>query len=142
MLEVYFSKIAKDCEISVKRIRDEIGRLAFTNLEDYVSHGEDGKITVDLSRCTREQMAAIQEFTVVSTGGTGDGKREMIVRTKIKFHSKIDALQLAARILGILKDKLEVTDNYEAMTDDELSAKARMYAIPIHAPDTDPRTAN
>jgi hypothetical protein len=58
---------------------------------------------------TRDQFAAIQEFSVDTTGGIGDGERRRVLRTRIKLSPKVPALQLLASSLKIFADKLEVS---------------------------------
>lgn len=110
-------KINAKLEITAERIKAEIAKLAFANMEDYVAH-ENGDITPDLSKCNRDQMAAVQEFTVDATGGTGDGERKLILRTKFRLAPKREALELLGRCrdIQLFSDRLELTG------DDELIA--------------------
>ena len=84
-------------------------------MEDYVVH-ENGDITVDLSKCTRNQMAAVREYTVDHTGGTGDGERKMVLRTRIKLSDDLRALEL----LGRCRDIQLFSDRVEVAGDDAL----------------------
>lgn len=118
------AKISDKLEITAERIRAELAKLAFSNMEDYVVH-ENGDITPDLSKCTRDHMAAVQEFSVDSTGGTGDGERKLILRTKFKLAPKREALELLGRCrdIQLFADKVDVSHSIQTMSDEELMAK-------------------
>jgi len=115
-IEKASKKINEKLEITAERVKAELAKLAFSNMEDYVVH-ENGDLSPDLSKCTRDQMAAVQEFTVDSTGGTGDGERKLILRTKFKLAPKREALELLGRMreLGLFSDKIEVTASDEVL---------------------------
>lgn len=102
------AKRASKLELKAEKIDEEISRLAFSNMLDYISFSEgDGRI--DLSALTRDQAAAIQEIREDSTGGSGDGERKLIIRTTFKLADKTKNLELLCRRLGLLQDKLAVT---------------------------------
>jgi phage terminase small subunit len=101
-------KRSKRTEITSDRVLQELGVVAFANLADYVII-EDGVPRVDLERITREQFAAVSEITQ-DFYQEPDGKKGFIQgrRTKLKFHSKMDALTQLAKHLGINPDTLNV----------------------------------
>src|SRR6185437_12987689 len=102
------SKRASKLELTAQRVLEEISRLAFSNMADYMEIGEDGKpIGLDLSKITRDQAAAIQEISEDTTGGSGDGERRLILRTKFKLTDKTKNLELLGRHLGMLNDKIQ-----------------------------------
>jgi len=111
-------------EISAERTLQEIARVAYANYDDYVTH-DNGDVTFDLSKCDRTQMAAVQEYTVDHTGGTGDGKREMILRTRGRLHDKTRALEMLAKYHPLYTDKLEITASDEVL---EALAAGRKHA--------------
>jgi len=115
-------KIEDKLEITAERIIAEAGKLAFANMEDYVMH-DNGDITPHLTDCTRDQMAAVQEFTVDATGGSGDGERKLILRTKFKLADKTRALELLAKMkrFGLMDNK--ITLGFDNLTDEQLSSK-------------------
>lgn len=112
------AKISAKYEITAERVKAELAKMAFANMEDYVIH-ENGDITPHLSNCTRDQMAAVQEFTVDATGGSGDGERKLVMRTRLKLADKTRALELLGRCkdLSLFENKVELT-----ASDDILSA--------------------
>lgn len=105
-----FKEIYQEAVPDPGAVLREMALLAFANIQDYIAVDGSGNARVDLSRLTREQAAAIQEITVDETGGgSGDGRREAVQRTKLKFYSKLDALELLGRHLKLFTDKIEVT---------------------------------
>lgn len=117
-IEARQAKISASLEITAERVKRQIALKAFANPEDYVVH-ENGDIVTDLSKCTRDQMSAIQEFTIDSTGGTGDGERKMILRTRVKLADSLKALELLGRTrdLNLFADnKMEITVSDELLS--------------------------
>jgi hypothetical protein len=90
--------------VTPSKTLQEWAKVAFANIDDFLEHNEDGSRPeaphVDLSKCTREQMAAIGEIqTKEYTKGKGEGQYE-VREIKVKFHSKTAALESLSRILG------------------------------------------
>lgn len=110
LVDGLLAKRASRLELTAERIDEEIARCATANMLDYMEIDEDGKpIGLDLSKLTREQAAAIQEISEDATGGSGDGERKLIIRTKFKLTDKYKYLELACRLKGRLQEKLELT---------------------------------
>jgi phage terminase small subunit len=109
LINALLSKRASKLEVKAEHVVEEISRLAFSNLHDYIRIDGDGQADIDLSALTRDQAAAISEFIVDTTGGTGDGERRKVLRTKIKLVDKTKNLELLCRHLGMLNDRLQVT---------------------------------
>lgn len=104
------SERASRLGIKAERVVEELCRLSFSNMADYMRVDEDGKpIGLDLRNLTRDQAAAIQEISEDATGGTGDGERKLIIRTKFKLADKGANLERLGRHLGMFEDKLRVT---------------------------------
>lgn len=93
-------------EISAERVLRELALCGFANLEDY-TRLEDDKRVVDLSVTTRDQMAAVAEITEDTTGGSGDGERKVVLRTKVKLYDKTKALELLGKHLKLYTDRTE-----------------------------------
>jgi len=102
-LQEFQAGLASALEVTPKRVLGELARVAFANAADYVRVQPDGSADVDLSKCTRSQMAAIKEITVdVYMEGKGKGARQ-VKRTRIKFHSKTAALEDLSKHLGLFE---------------------------------------
>jgi len=94
-------------EITRERVLEEIACLAYSDIADYVR--EDGTIDWPLIKSLpRQKRVAIQKLIVDTTGGSGDGKRKVVERTRFECASKIQALELLGRHLKLFTDKLEV----------------------------------
>ncbi|MGI4802893.1 MAG: terminase small subunit [Janthinobacterium lividum] len=93
--------------ISQDRIAAELSKLGFSNMLDYLTIPEDGDVSVDLTKLTRDQAAALAEVTTeeVTTGG-GDN-RQTTKRVKIKLSDKRAALVELGRHVGMFRDKVE-----------------------------------
>lgn len=88
-------------------VLNEIAKLAFANLADFIVLDEDGNPATDLSGLTNEQFAALQECTIEThTEGKGDAARE-VKSVKIKLAPKIAALELAGKTLKMFTDVIE-----------------------------------
>lgn len=96
-------------EITADRVIRELALLGFSNMLDYMTVGKDGEPNLDLSTLTRDQAAAIQEISVDMTGGSGDGKRELVPRTKFKLANKRDSLELLGKHLKLFTEKIELS---------------------------------
>lgn len=93
---------ASKLEIRGEKVLEEISRLAFSNMLDYVRVNNDGSAYVDLSGVSRDQAAAIQELVSEEyVEGHGKDARD-VKRTKLKLSAKRDALELLGKHLGIL----------------------------------------
>jgi len=104
------SQRASKLDLKAQDIVEELRRLAFSNMSDYMEIDEDGKPKgLNLANLTRDQAAAIQEISEDATGGAGDGERKLIIRTKFKLAEKRGALELLGRHLGMFQDNLKVT---------------------------------
>ncbi len=57
-------EMANAQDISPSRVVREHAALAFSNMADYVRVGLFGEVIIDLSRCTREQMASVKTIDI------------------------------------------------------------------------------
>ncbi len=95
--------LASKLEITQERVLKEWAYVAFANMQDFTRVTPEGDPYVDLSRCTREQMAALAETQVEDfTEGRGENARN-IRRVRIKFHSKPQALEALSKHLGLFE---------------------------------------
>jgi phage terminase small subunit len=81
-----------DAGISSARVVNELARLGFANMADYVDRR--GNFTVN--RLTRDQAAAVVEFTE-TTSATG------VVTRRIKLADKLTALDKLGKHLGVFE---------------------------------------
>jgi len=103
------AKRASKLEIKAEHVADELRKLAFANMQDYMRVNADGWPELDLSTLTRDQAAAIKEFSEDATGGQGDGERRLVLRRRFKLGDKRGSLELLGRHLGMFKDNVNVT---------------------------------
>jgi phage terminase small subunit len=107
--------------ITAERILLEASRIAFANIEDLLRIGEDGTAFIDLSKATREQMAAV---SVVETEeklertGRGRDDFENIRKIKLRMNDKLAALTLLARHQKLLTDNLVVDGDLKLEVED------------------------
>lgn len=110
IIDKLLSKRASKLEVKAERVLEELARIAFSNMADYMEIDADGKpIGLDLRKLTRDQAACIQEISEDSTGGSGDGERRLVIRRKFKLADKLKANELLCRHLGMFNDKVQVT---------------------------------
>ena len=103
------SKRASKLDIKADRIAEELARMGFANMHDYIRIDGDGRPTLDMRALDRDKFAAIQEIREDATGGTGDGERRQVLRTTFKLHDKKGSLELLGRHLGMFQDNVKVT---------------------------------
>ena len=103
------TKTTNKLDISAEKVLGEIANLAFSNMQDYTGVTEDGQLDIDLSKLTREQFAAIQEITVDTTGGSGDGERRRVLRTRFKLADKKGSLELLGNYMKLFSERVEHT---------------------------------
>ena len=86
--------------VTLDAVIDELAKIAFSNILDYVRITSEGDPYIDLSKITRDQGAAIVETTVEDyTEGRGEDARN-VRRVKIKLADKKSALIDLGRHLG------------------------------------------
>jgi phage terminase small subunit len=103
------SKVAERLEITKEQIVDELAKIGFSNMLDYMRAGPDGDPYLDFSGLTRDQAAALSEVTVEDfKDGRGEDARD-VRRVKFKLHDKKGALVDLAKMLGFMVEKHEHT---------------------------------
>jgi len=120
---------ASKLELKAEQVVEELRRLAFSNMSDYMGVDSDGKPKgIDFSNLTRDQAAAIQEIREDTTGGSGDGERRLILRTTLRLTDKGRALELLGRHLGMFQDNLKVT-GLEGLAERINQARAKKHGV-------------
>lgn len=100
-------QIAEKLEVTKDLIVDELAKIGFSNMADYMRAGPDGDPYLDFSGLTRDQAAALSEVTVEDfKDGRGEDARD-VRRVKFKLHDKKGALVDLAKLLGFQIDKHE-----------------------------------
>ncbi|MGH7745264.1 MAG: terminase small subunit [Candidatus Dormibacteria bacterium] len=107
-IEAAQAKVLKKHELTLDKIVGEAALIAFANIQDYMSITAEGDPYVDLSKLTREQAAALAEFTVDDyTDGRGEHARN-VRKVRIKLADKLAALVALGKHLGGFRTKLDL----------------------------------
>lgn len=86
-------------DITADRVLEEIAKLAFSNINDFVDWS-DGAVSIRASAgIDNKKLGAISE---VSESATQNGSN-----IKVKMHDKVRALELAGKHLKLFTDKVE-----------------------------------
>lgn len=100
-------------EVTYERTRDEIARVAFSNVFDFAQPEFDnkgkptGELLFDFSNLSAVQAAAIGEITI-ETYQEGKGKDAVPVkRVRVKPWNKLAALEQLMRHAGLSRDKAD-----------------------------------
>lgn len=95
------SEMIAKLEITQESVAQELAKLGFSNMADYLCVTPDGDPYLDLSDLTRDQSAAISEVTVEDyTEGRGRDARN-VRRVKTKLADKKSALVALGKLLGL-----------------------------------------
>lgn len=126
-------EIADLADVSTYRTLKEVTAIAYANMGNYMSVNEYGEPEVDLSKCTPEQLTAIQSFEVEWSPRGGK-------KIKFKLHDKIAGLRMVMDYQGLLNSgeawrEAQKADNGKAGTlpagvDDDQAAE--LYAREIN----------
>jgi phage terminase small subunit len=93
-------KISEKLEITAEKVIQEIGKLAFNNLQDYINKGNTIK---DLASIPRDHAASVESIKVIKRKtGTGKNKVEEVT-TQMKLHDKGANLERLGRHLGVFE---------------------------------------
>lgn len=105
---------AAKTDIKVERILEELARIGFANMLDYVSIGQGGDANLDLTALSRDNAAAISEV-VIDTHNARDGKDTVVVRrVRFKLLNKRAALVDLGKHLGMFKQCADRADEIGA----------------------------
>ena len=115
-VEELLSEGAEKAGVTIQRIVDELAKVGFANMLDYMRAGPDGDPYLDFSALTRDQAAALAEVTVEDfKDGRGELARD-VRRVKFKLADKLSALEKLGKHLGMFKDKVELSGDGTAFT--------------------------
>jgi len=128
-------------EISNDTVLQEIAKLAFSNMYDFLTIQEDGSATVDLSNLTREQAAAIQELSYEEGTDRSESEARAVRKLKFKLAEKRGSLELLGRYLKLFNDSTPINARQTAkilkdvlenkLTVREAAYKFNMLGLPI-----------
>lgn len=108
-IERLLSERAQRTQITADMVVEELAKIAFANMQDYMVVGHDGDPVLDFSNLTREQAAALAEVTVEDfTDGRGEDSRD-VRRVKFKLADKKGALVDLLKHLGGMTEKKDIT---------------------------------
>jgi phage terminase small subunit len=113
----------KELEITGKKVLDELAKIGFSNMRTYLKPTADGQFDLDMENATRDDWAPVQEITVDTTGGTGDGERRRVLRTRLKLGDKRGSLELLGKHLKLFTDKVEQTGEGGGPVQTEMTIK-------------------
>lgn len=107
---------SKRTEVTADRIVQELAKIAFADLKDFVSWDEDGVMIIDSEHVDGTVLAEISETTNIQTFPNG-GESEKIQK-KVKPYDKMKALELLGKHLSMWTDKQEVELKTPVFTED------------------------
>lgn len=97
----------KRTEVTSDRVVQELAKIAFADLKDFVTWDENGVMIIDSDQVDGTVLAEISETTNIQTFPNG-GESERIQK-KVKPYDKMKALEMLGKHLGMLTDKVEVS---------------------------------
>lgn len=102
-------RAATRVEITQAKVLEELAKIGFSNMLDYVTVGSDGDPYVDMSALTRDKAAAIQQVVVEDfKDGRGETARD-VRKITFKLADKRAALVDIGKHLGMFVDRTEHT---------------------------------
>lgn len=117
------AKRAGRTEITADRVLQELAKIGFANMADYMRAGPDGDPYLDFSELTRDQAAALIEVTVEDfKDGRGEDARD-VRRVKFKLADKRGALVDIGKHLGMFVEKHEHSGPNGGPIQSEVSAR-------------------
>ena len=111
---------------------DELRKIGFANMADYMKSTPQGDPYLDFSALTRDQTAALSEVTVEDfLDHRGEAARS-VRRVKFKLHDKRAALVDLGRHLGLFDAKHKQPDAPVEVTGEELRAVVLRALARLH----------
>jgi phage terminase small subunit len=100
-------KAAEGAVATAREVLEQLTKIGFANMQDYMRIGPDGDPALDFANLSRDQAAALQEVTVESyIDGGGENARE-VKKVKFKLADKRAALVALGRHHRLFTDKFE-----------------------------------
>ena len=122
-------------EVTADAVIQELAKVAFANMKDYLSVREDGSIYVDVSQITPVQAAGLADLRIDEVRT----EKGSIRRTRLKLGPKTRALELLGKHLKLWSDQAQPKHDLSlveaikkarervlrGMSDEELEAKIK-----------------
>ncbi len=122
-------------EITADTVLQELAKIAFANMKDFLTVRTDGSIAVDISQISPIQAAALADLRIDEY----TSEQGHIRRTRLKLASKTRALELLGKHLQLWAERPESADHsrlieqiqrgrqrvLRGMSDKELNAKIK-----------------
>lgn len=121
---------AEKADVSAEQVLRALAAIAFADLTDVASWGEDGELSmVGSSELSPAAAAALREIrSTTSTVTFGDGGERSTVYKAVKQHDKLRALELLGKHLGMFSEKFEVSHTGLAEVFELIHARAKGQA--------------
>ena len=106
-VQVLLEERAKCLEITPRRVLNELAKLAFTNIEDYLTIDDEGEVIfIPFEQIDKDKLAAIESIKVrKNVTKNKDGSREYeVTTTDFKLCNKDSALDKLMKHLGQYKE--------------------------------------
>jgi phage terminase small subunit len=96
--------VVEKAQITAQMVLEELAKIGFANIADFVKATPGGDPYIDLSKMTREQAAALSEITIDDyMDGRGEDARE-VKRVRVKLADKRAALCDIGKHLGMFRE--------------------------------------
>jgi phage terminase small subunit len=101
LVDQFLGRLARQYELSAERVIQELCKLAFANMLDYVRINREGVAFLSLSEITRDQAAAIHEISLENCD-RGDSKDPNARRAlRVRLSDKVRSLELLGKFLKL-----------------------------------------
>ena len=123
-------RMIEKLEITQEMIVQELAKLGFSNMGDYMRAAPNGDVYLDFSGLTEAQTAALTSVTVDVHFEQGGDDAVAVKRTRFQLADKHKALVSLAKILGFMPTRVTVSApdggpvQLLGLTPDELRARA------------------
>lgn len=103
--------------ITAEKVLTELGKIAFSDLKEYLSFDENGVRFKDSEEVDGTLISEVSSQETVTRRGSGDNKEETVrVNLKMKLHDKMKALELLGKHLNIFNDKEDENKDTQNIT--------------------------
>jgi hypothetical protein len=94
---------ASKTDISIRRVLEEMARVAFANMADFVRFDDMGQPRIELKGLSRDQLAAVSKVTTTTRvmHGGEKGPDFRVERTTLTLHPKLPALDKIGQHFGL-----------------------------------------